>query len=109
MACIQEKLSAIHIHATIRLTDYCLSKQVLCDICCQYMYLYFHYTLGVVEVYGSWKKVAPRLESSVFELEVEKQLEEAMAEQDTHCSVTIVSTSSSSAAKTGFHTHDEDY
>lgn len=58
-----------------------------------------------MEVFGSWKKVAPRLESSIFELEVEKQLEEAMAEHDTH-SVTIVS-SSSTSAKTGFHTLDE--
>ena len=61
------------------------ARLVQCLDCCQY--LYFDFTTGVVEVYGSWKKIAPRLESSIFELEVEKQLEEAMAEQDTHYSV----------------------
>ena len=60
---------------------------------------------GVVEVFGSWKKVAPHLESSVFEAEVEKQLEEAMAEHDSH-SITVVATGGNSA-KTGFYTLDE--
>ena len=40
-------------------------------------------------MYRSWKKVAPRLESSVFESEVEKQLEEAMSDHDSH-TITVV-------------------
>ena len=63
--------------------------------------------VGVVEVFGSWKKVAPHLESSVFEAEVEKQLEEAMTEHDSH-SITVVATGTESA-KTGFYTLDESW
>ena len=61
---------------------------------------------GVVEVYGSWKKVAPRLESSVFDSEVEKQLEEAMTDHDSH-TITMV-TSGGNSTKTGFYPLDED-
>ena len=43
-----------------------------------------HTHTGVVEVFGSWNKVAPCLESRA--LEVEKQLQEAMSEQ----TVTVV-------------------
>ena len=56
---------------------------------------------SIVEVYGSWKKVAPHLESSVFDSEVEKQLEEAMTDHDSH-TVTVV-TSGGNSTKTGFY------
>lgn len=56
-------------------------------------------------MFGSWKKVAPRLESSIFEAEVEKQLEEAMSDHDTQ-SVTVVATGGISV-KTGFDLLDE--
>lgn len=67
--------------------------------------LFYFSTAGVVEVFGSWKKVAPHLESSVFDVDVEKQLEEAMTEHDSQ-SITVVATGATSA-KTGFYTHDE--
>lgn len=54
-----------------------------------------------MEVFGSWKKVAPRLESSTFETEVEKQLEEAMTEHESQ-SITVVATSGTTT-KTGFY------
>lgn len=57
-------------------------------------------------MYGSWKKVAPRLESSVFDTEVEKQLEEAMTDHDTQ-SITVVA-SGGNSTKTGFYPLDED-
>ena len=69
-------------------------------------FLVFFTCAGVVEVYGSWKKVAPRLESSVFESEVEKQLEEAMTDHDSH-TITVV-TSGGNSTKTGFYPLDED-
>ena len=56
-------------------------------------------------MFGSWKKVAPRLESSIFETEVEKQLEEAMSDHDSQ-SITVVATGGNSA-KTGFDLLDE--
>ena len=56
-------------------------------------------------MYGSWKKVAPRLESSVFDAEVEKQLEEAMTDHDSQ-SITVVA-SGGNSTKTGFYTIDE--
>ena len=54
-----------------------------------------------MEVFGSWKKVAPCLESSTFEAEVEKQLEEAMTEHESQ-SITVMATSSTTT-KTGFY------
>ena len=56
---------------------------------------------GIVEVFGSWGKVAPRLDVTNFE--VEKQLEEAMKEHESMTS-TVVSTGNT--AKTGFHPLD---
>ena len=48
------------------------------------------HTAGVVEVFGSWKKVAPHLGGPHFETEqVERQLAEAMCEQDSP-TVTVV-------------------
>lgn len=73
----------------------------------------FHYVLlfsspsssphssGVVEVFGSWSKVAPRLDVGNFE--VEKQLEEAMRE---HESTTSTVVAAGNTAKTGFHPLD---
>ena len=45
--------------------------------------------------------MAPRLESSTFETEVEKQLEEAMTEHESQ-SITVVATSGTTT-KTGFY------
>jgi len=56
---------------------------------------------GVVEVFGSWSKVAPRLDVGNFE--VEKQLEEAMRE---HESTTSTVVAAGNTAKTGFHPLD---
>ncbi len=55
-----------------------------------------HPSTGVVEVFGSWKKVAPCLETR--SLEVEQQLQEAMAEGGT---VTVVA-GHSARPRTGF-------
>lgn len=61
---------------------------------------------GVVEVFGSWKKVAPHLGGPHLEAEqVERQLAEAMCEQDSPPTVTVVA--GSSGAKTGFFPLDE--
>ena len=56
---------------------------------------------GMVEVFGSWNKVAPQLGMA---FDVEKQLEEAMREHEPFSSVTVVSTGNT--AKTGFHPLD---
>ena len=57
-------------------------------------------------MYGSWKKVAPRLESSTFDSEVEKQLKEAMTDHDSQ-SITVVA-SGGNSTRTGFYPLDED-
>ena len=60
-----------------------------------------HTHTGVVEVFGSWKKVAPHLGGPHIEAEqVERQLAEAMCEQDSPPTVTVVA--GGSGAKTGF-------
>ena len=63
------------------------------NLMCMFVYL----LAGVLEVFGSWNKVAPHLESGVFETEVAKQLDDAMNDAS---SVTIVT--SDSVARTGF-------
>lgn len=59
------------------------------------------YSSGGIEVFGSWSKVAPRLDVGNFE--VEKQLEEAMRE---HESTTSTVVAAGNTAKTGFHPLD---
>lgn len=63
-----------------------------------------HTHAGVLEVFGSWNKVAPRLDVSTLEAEVEKELADAMGEDSQEVTKVI---SSSRGAKRGFHTpHD---
>ena len=61
---------------------------------------------GVVEVYGSWKKMAPRLEASQM-TDVEQQMAEAIGDHtsppSTQPQVTMA-TRRSSHTKTGFQT-----
>ena len=37
---------------------------------------------GMLEVFGSWSKVAPHYEGAPFEGELERQLQDAMGEQE---------------------------
>lgn len=53
----------------------------------------------MLEVFGSWNKVAPHYEGVTFECEVEKQLQDAMGEQDPK-GITIVARENT--VKTGF-------
>lgn len=38
--------------------------------------------VGMLDVFGSWNKVAPHYEGAPFEGEVERQLQDAMGEQE---------------------------
>ena len=60
-------------------------------------FIIFH--TGVLEVFGSWTKVAPHYEGAPFEGELERQLQDAMGEHETS-SITIVA--KESRIKTGF-------
>ncbi len=66
----------------------------------------FHFLFfltGVLEIFGSWSKLAPHFEGAPFEGELEKQLQDAMGEQDSSSnSVTVVTTKGDSNVKTGF-------
>ncbi len=53
--------------------------------------------LGMLEVFGSWNKVVPQYEGAPFDNEVERQLQDAMGEQE---AITIVTRDTS--VKTGF-------
>lgn len=53
----------------------------------------------MLEVFGSWNKVIPHYEGGPFEGELERQLEDAMGEQEAN-SITIVTRDNS--VKTGF-------
>lgn len=52
---------------------------------------------GMLEVFGSWNKMAPHYEGAPFDNELERQLQDAMGEQD---AITIVARDTS--VKTGF-------
>lgn len=62
---------------------------------------------GVLEVFGSWSKVAPRLEGLEL-MDVERQLEDAINERDTPTAAAAVATTTTTVvtsglvAKTGF-------
>ena len=65
---------------------------------------------GILEVYGSWKKVAPQLEASQM-ADVERKLAEAIDDHQhsSHPSQPQVTmaTQRSSQTKTGFHTPND--
>lgn len=54
---------------------------------------------GMLEVFGSWSRVAPHYEGGEFEEELERQLQDAMGEQEPN-SITIITRDTS--VKTGF-------
>ena len=87
--------------ATIKVHEQVYTVYSLCYyIVPTHTHTHTHTHTGVLEVFGSWNKVAPRLESATFEVEVEKQLEEAMFEQEGQ-SITVVA--SDTRARTGFY------
>lgn len=59
--------------------------------------LYTITALGMLEVFGSWNKVAPLYEGAPFESEVERQLQDAMGEQEA-----IMIVARDTTVKTGF-------
>ena len=57
-------------------------------------------------MFGSWNKIAPRMDGSTLDTDVEKQLAEAIGEPE-RPTVTVMS--SSSGARTGFHPPGESH
>lgn len=58
------------------------------------MYVY----AGILEVFESWNKVTPQYEGAPFQGEVERQLQDAMGEQETSSIIVTQDVS----VKTGF-------
>ncbi len=62
---------------------------------------------GTVEVFGSWTKVAPRLDAETLAADLERQLAEAIGEHEQNA-VTIVA-GGKKAARSGFYPPGESH